>query len=104
MQYTRMRDLQAHAHSVGNALRHSLGNARSRPKHAVSEGLMPLAEDKRSDTTLLISLSYYASQHHTSSINTRDMFRTLCWQSIGWSTIEPLKQCRIPRLRLGNEE
>jgi len=36
-----------------------------RPYHAVSEGLMTLAEDKRPEATLLIELSLYALQRHT---------------------------------------
>jgi len=59
-------NLQAHGISGGNTLQLSPGYGRSRPKHAVSEGLMTLAEDKRPEATLLIGLSQYASQHHTS--------------------------------------
>ena len=35
-----------------------------RPKHAVSEGLMTLAEDKRPEANLLIGLRQYALQCH----------------------------------------
>jgi len=51
------RDLQANALSGGNNLRHFLVYGRSRPKHAVSEGKMTLAEDMRPEATLLIGLS-----------------------------------------------
>jgi len=37
-----------------------------RPKHAVSEGLMTLGEDKRPEANLLIGLSQYALKRHTS--------------------------------------
>jgi len=37
-----------------------------RPKHDVSEGSMTLAEDKRPEANLLIGLSQYALQPHTS--------------------------------------
>jgi len=37
-----------------------------RPEHAVSEGLMTWAEDKRPEETLLIGLSQYRFQRHTS--------------------------------------
>jgi len=57
LQYVSTRDLQAHALGGANTLRHSLVYGRSRPKHAMSEGLMTLAEDKRSEATLLIGLS-----------------------------------------------
>ena len=36
----------------------------TKPKHAVSEGLMALAEDKRPEANLLVGLSQYALQHH----------------------------------------
>jgi len=35
-----------------------------RPKHAVSEGLMTLAEDRRPEATLLVGSSMYALQHY----------------------------------------
>jgi len=35
-----------------------------RSNHPVSEGLMTLAEDKRTEANLLIGLSQYALQHH----------------------------------------
>jgi len=57
MQYASMRDLQACALSSGNTLRHSPVYGRSRAKHAVSEGLLTLSEDKRPEETLLIELS-----------------------------------------------
>jgi len=37
-----------------------------RPKHAVSEGSMTLAEDQRPEANLLIGLSQYALQCHSS--------------------------------------
>ena len=46
-------------------LRHSPVIGRLRPKHAVSEGLMTLAEDKRSEANWLIELRPYALQHQT---------------------------------------
>ena len=56
----------AHALSGENSLRRSPDHERSRPKHAVSEELMTLAEDKKPEANLLIGLSQYASQCHTS--------------------------------------
>jgi len=56
MQYAGKRDLQAHAPIDGNTMRHSLVYGRSRPTHAVSEGFITLAEDKRPEVTLLIDL------------------------------------------------
>ena len=50
-------NLQAHRLSGENALRLSPVDGRSRPKHAVSEGLLALANDKRPEGTLLIRLS-----------------------------------------------
>ena len=50
-------NLQAHALSGQNNLRLSPVYGRSRPKHALREGLMTLAEDKRPEATLLIGLS-----------------------------------------------
>jgi len=41
------RDLQPHTLSGGNTLRRSLVQGRLRPMHAVSQGLMTLAEDTR---------------------------------------------------------
>jgi len=37
-----------------------------RPRHAVSEGSMTLAQHKRLEANLLMGLSQYALQHHTS--------------------------------------
>jgi len=54
-QYSRKRDLQAHAHSDENTLWHSTVYRRLRPKHAVSEGLMSLAEDKKPEATCSLS-------------------------------------------------
>jgi len=51
------RDLQAYTLSGGNTLRHTPAYGRSRPKHAVSEGSMTLAEDKWRGATLLCDLS-----------------------------------------------
>ena len=50
-------NLQAHVLSGENTLQLSPAYRRSRPKHAVSEGLMTLAEDQRPEATLLIGLS-----------------------------------------------
>jgi hypothetical protein len=50
-------DLQAHALSGESILRRSPVYGSPKPKHAVSEGLMTLAEDKRPEATLLIGLS-----------------------------------------------
>jgi len=58
-------NLQAHTLHCGNTLRHSLVIRRSRPKHAVSEGLLTLAEDKKPEATLLIRLSQNAWQSHS---------------------------------------
>ena len=49
-------NLEAHMLSGENTLRLSPVYGWSRPKHAVSEGLMALAEDKRPEVTLLIGL------------------------------------------------
>jgi len=56
-----------------------------RPKHAVSEGLMTLAEDKRPEANLLIGFSQYALQRDKTCHNLR-------WQSIGWSPIN-ISEC-----------
>jgi hypothetical protein len=45
--------------------RHSPVYGRSRPKDAVSEGLMMLAEDQRPEANRLIDLRLHALQHHT---------------------------------------
>jgi hypothetical protein len=45
-------------------MRHSLVHGRSTPKHAVSEGLMTLAEDKRPEAIRIIGLRPYALQRH----------------------------------------
>jgi hypothetical protein len=50
-------NLQAHALSGENTLRLSSVYGSPKPKHAVSEGLLALAEDKRPEATLLIGLS-----------------------------------------------
>jgi len=55
---------------------------------------MTLAEDKRPEATLLIGLSKYASQRHTSLIITRYACHNLRWQSIGRSPIKSLTQCQ----------
>jgi hypothetical protein len=47
---------------------HSLVYGRSRPKHAMSEGLITLAEDKRPEANRLIELSPYALQRHRCGI------------------------------------
>jgi len=59
------RDLQALSHRE----RDSSFNAPwptevPRPKHALSEGLMTLAEYKRPEDNLLVGSSQYALQHH----------------------------------------
>ena len=46
-------------------LRHSPVIVRSTPNHAVSDGLMTLAEDKRPEANRLIELRPYALQCHT---------------------------------------
>ena len=48
------------------------------PKHAVREGLMALAEDKRPEATLLITFELVC-------IATPRGCHNLRWQSIGWS-------------------
>ena len=60
MEYACKRDLQSHAQSGGDTWRHSLPYGRSRPKHALSEGLMALIEEKKSEANLLIELSQYS--------------------------------------------
>jgi len=65
MQYASTRDLQSHAQSGQSNLWHSPVHGRSRPKHAVSEELMTLAEDKRPEANWLIELRLYALQRHT---------------------------------------
>ena len=64
MQNASTRDPQAHALSGGNTLQHSPVYRRCRPKHAVSEGLTTLADDKRPEAYLLIGLSQYPLQGH----------------------------------------
>jgi len=68
MQYASKRDLHAHVLSGENSLRHSPVYRRSRPKHAVSEGLLTLAEDTQPEATVLIGLSWYAVQRHAGVI------------------------------------
>ena len=57
--------MQPHAGSGENTLWHSPVYGSPRPKEAVSEGSMTLAEDKRPEANLLIGLSQYALQRHT---------------------------------------
>jgi len=59
-------DVYAQTVSCGNTLWHSPVYGSLRPKHVVAEGLMTLAENKMPETTLLIGLSEYESQPHTS--------------------------------------
>ena len=54
-----------HALSGENALGHSPVYGRSRPKHAVSEESLTLAEDKWPEANWLVELRLYALQHHT---------------------------------------
>jgi len=54
MHYASMWELQAHELSGGNSLRRSPVYG---PKHAVSEGFMTLAEDKRPEANRHIGLS-----------------------------------------------
>jgi len=58
-----------------------------RPKHAVSEGSMTLAEDKRPEANLFFWLRQHALQHHT-----HNKYKVTChnlrWQSISWSPIK----------------
>jgi hypothetical protein len=56
-QYVINWDLQAHKLSSGNTLEYALVYRRSRPKHAVSERLLTLAEDMMPEATLIIVLS-----------------------------------------------
>jgi len=44
---------------------HSPGSGRSRPKHAVSAGLMTLTEEKRPEANWIIELIPYAFQCHS---------------------------------------
>jgi len=64
MQYVSKWDLQAYTLSGENKLQHSLVYGRSRPKHAVSEELMALGEDKRPKANWLIELRPHELQHH----------------------------------------
>jgi len=59
-----MRDFHAHALSGENNLRHFLVYGRSRPKHAVSEVFMILAEVKRPEGNLLVDSRQYALPSH----------------------------------------
>jgi len=54
LQYAIEWDLQAHALSGDNSLRHSPVYGRLRPKHAVSEGLKTLAEDIRPEANQIV--------------------------------------------------
>jgi len=65
MQAASKTNLQAHALNGGNTLPYSPVYRWSRPEHAVSAGLVTMAEDKRPKATLIIGLSEYASQRHT---------------------------------------
>jgi len=64
-QYASKRDRQPHGLSSENSLLHSPVYGWLRPKHAVSQGLMTLAEDIRPEANLLIELRQYALQRHT---------------------------------------
>ena len=68
MHNARKRDQKAYAVSGRNTLQHAPVYRRLRPKHAESEGLLALAEDERPEATLLMGVSWYASQRHTRSI------------------------------------
>jgi len=70
-------------------LRHSPGYGRSSPKHAVSQGLLALAEDKRPGANRLIGLRPYASQRHIMAC------QNLHWHSISWSLIKSMRQYQI---------
>ena len=61
------RDLRALSHSDKESSCNAPRSTEApRPTHAVSEGLMTLTEDKRPEANLLIGLSQYALQRHTS--------------------------------------
>jgi len=63
-QSVNMSDLQAHTLSGENNWRHSLVFGQSRPKQAVSERSMTLAQDKRPEANQLVGVSQYPLQRH----------------------------------------
>ena len=65
LHYASKRDLQAHALSGEITLLHFRVYGRSKPIHAVSEGSMTLAADKRPEPNQLIRLRQNALQHPT---------------------------------------
>jgi len=65
MQYERNRDVQTHSLDTRSTLRHSPVYGRWRSKHAVSAGLLTLAEDERPEANHLIEWSQNALQRHT---------------------------------------
>jgi len=63
MQYATDSDSQASTQGEGNILSYSPIYVMWRPKHAVSEVLMTLAEDLRPEADVLIDMSDYALTH-----------------------------------------
>jgi hypothetical protein len=57
IQYASTRDHRTLSLRDKGRCAHSPGHSSLHPKHAVREGLMALAEDKRPEATLLIGLS-----------------------------------------------
>jgi hypothetical protein len=67
-------------------LRHSPVYRRSRPKHAVSDGLLELAEDTRPEANQLPGRRPYSSQRHIMACH------NLPWHSISWSLNNSMMQ------------
>ena len=64
MQYACKKDLQAHTLSGGSTMRHSPGYRRSKSKHALADGIIPLAEDTRPEANRIVSSCQYTLQQH----------------------------------------
>jgi hypothetical protein len=82
-------DLHPNTQSVGIRCGTPRSMEEPRPKHAVTEGLLALAEDKRPGENRRIELRPHASQRHIKA------WQNLCWHSISWLLIKSMMQYRI---------
>jgi hypothetical protein len=82
-------DLHPHTQSVGIRCGTPRSMEEPRPKHAVTEGLLAFAEDKRPGANWRIELQPHASQRHIKA------WQNLCWHSISWLLIKSIMQYRI---------
>jgi hypothetical protein len=85
MQYASTRDLEAHTLGSENTLQHYTIYWRFRSYHAVSEGSMTSADDKRPEANQLIELKPHALQCHAWSQSKID-----------------IPQSRLPKYQLGS--